>query len=536
MRLVLRVARGLRPPAAPDGAAIGTAFADALGTLLDPGDPAIWVVRALTVRAEAGGDAAAPDLARAIALRLREAIARALRGELADGAIRYPDRAAWLAALLWDHVRGEARGRWQYWRFAALDALPLAYVPRHLFAAEPALALPVLLRLAAAGRLRPFASAIGDSGARALLPAILARGQRAGAASQGAALARRLLANAGPALPVASSRALLVAAVEGAAASGIPPPGRAAAAAAQARALAAAARPARRSARWTAADPAPLPVRARSTGIAGVPPAGAGPGSASDASPPSRGPRLGSGDVIDTPDAGLFLLWRSVVELGLEALWPAGADPGHARLTLAATLAGPERDAAWDDPALHWLTGFVPDPNQGPLAPDAAFATRFAAHMAARAAPHPLRPVVRRCGRLRLVQDRDSEDWLALGGARDLAAFARTAEPAPPELRDPARDLGFFTAGARARRPWALLARAAYGDLARRMTGLERSSAWWLWANLLRGWGRLHPARPALLVLPRVPLDLVLRMTGLDGTRVALADGRTFEIALPGRD
>jgi hypothetical protein len=228
----------------------------------------------------------------------------------------------------------------------------------------------------------------------------------------------------------------------------------------------------------------------------------------------------------------VFLLWRSVVELGLEALWTADMDPGPARLTLAASLAGPARRAAWKDPALHWLAGFVPEPEAGPAPAPPDLEARFVAHMAERAAPRALDPVARSCGRLRLIQDRASEDWLAIGAACGLRAG-----PAPPELRDPARDIAFFAvARDRRRRPWALLARAAYGDLARRLTGLERSSATWLWTNVLAGWGQLRPDAPARLAMPRVPLDLVLRMTGLDGTAVTLADGRRFRIELPGRD
>jgi hypothetical protein len=229
----------------------------------------------------------------------------------------------------------------------------------------------------------------------------------------------------------------------------------------------------------------------------------------------------------------LFLLWRSVVELGLEALWPPDEDAAPLRLALAAALAGPDRDSAWRDPALHWLAGFVPPSDSAPVAAPARLEARFRVLMASRAEPRPLDPVARAFGRLRLIQDRSSEDWLALGTARDLARLG--ARAAPPDLRDPARDIAFFGVGRdRGRRPWALLARAAYGDLGRRLTGLERSSAAWLWSNVLAGWGRLSPGEPARLILPRAPLDLVLRMTGLDGTEVALADGRRFRIDLPG--
>lgn len=533
IRLSVRHPAGRRPPAAPDGETLAAAIADALATTLDPGDPAVWVVRSLAVAAHAEGATEAPDLALAIALRLREAVARVLRGEQADGVVRYPDRATWLAALLWDHVRGEARGRWAYARFASLDALPLAFVPRQLFAMEPDLASPVLIRLASAGRLLAFAAAIGESGARPLLPLLLAQ-RPAGRADPGAtaALAARLVANAGPALPVESGRALLVALVQRlAAAPGEAAPDRAAAMAAQAQAIAAFA-PARDPLPGDAA--ATLPARPSSPAPDRAP-LRPGPPEAAAVGAPGRASSPVPGETIETPHAGLFLLWRSVVELGLEELWPPGMDAGRARLTLAASMAGPDRAAAWRDPALHWLAGFVPDREEGPVAAPPDLEARFLAHMAARARPRALQPVARSVGRLQLVQDRASEDWLALGSARDSAPLR--AEPAPHGLRDPARDVAFFgIARNRGRRPWALLARAAYGDLARRLIGLERSSALWLWTNVLAGWGQLTPASPARLRMPFVPLDLVLRMTGLDGTEVTLADERRFRIDLPGRD
>ena len=63
---------------------------------------------------------------------------------------------------------------------------------------------------------------------------------------------------------------------------------------------------------------------------------------------------------------------------------------------------------------------------------------------------------------------------------------------------------------------------------------LERSSAAWLWTNVLAGPGQLAPGDDPTLFMPSVPLDLVLRMTGLDGTRFTLGDGRAVTIQLPG--
>jgi hypothetical protein len=242
--------------------------------------------------------------------------------------------------------------------------------------------------------------------------------------------------------------------------------------------------------------------------------------------PDAPGPALLS--AYDTPHAGIFLLWRSVRELGLEAMFP-DTDPGPAALTLAATLAGPGRVAAWNDPALHWLAGYRPGSRDRPRIADRGMAARFAALMAEHARPRVVAQMTQRAKGLAIDQDARTEDWLAV-----------RPEPGPAvthgDCRSPARDIAFFgLARAPRRRPWALLARAAYADFARRLNGLDRSTAAWLWTNLLGGWGRIEPGEPARLVMPRVPLDLVLRMTGLDGARFTLGDGRVIEVRLAGR-
>ena len=150
MRVILQTSRGVE-----------------IGEVLRPASPRLG---------ELMGDAPAGDLLRpattdderraaeqaAMAAAFRAAVARVLRGETVDGVMRFPDRAAWLAALLWDHARGEARGRWSYAKFAQLDALPAEYVPRQLFAAEPGMVRPVLLRLHAERRLAAWLNAIGE--------------------------------------------------------------------------------------------------------------------------------------------------------------------------------------------------------------------------------------------------------------------------------------------------------------------------------------------------------------------------------------
>lgn len=526
-RLTVRIAgdRSRPAPRAPDPADLSGAVADALSSLVDPGDPAIWVVRRLDLRARSAlADAA--GIAAAVAAALRAAIARVLRGETADGVMRFPDRATWLAALLWDHARGEARGRWCYARFAHLDALPAQWVPRQLFAAEPEMAWPVMMRLHAERRLAAWLHAMGEGGAGGVEPFLLAGGARNGGGGEGVAdaLARALLRAKAAGMPIASRRAMLFAMTlclaEGSA-TGAP----------SRRTMLAARTIAAARARDAAGPRISSPAETIRAGDQGDRARLGAPGRSGGrhALPRARLSRVPQDDALfETPHAGVVLLWRSVLALGLDALIDALEDAPRARLTLAAMLAGPSRDAAWADPALHWLAGFAPEPGDGPLAGDAALARRFAEHMVERARPLAIERVTQQCGGLAIGQDRASEDWLSI--APRTAPGHRLGA-----MRDPAVDIAFFgISRSRARRPWALLARAAYADLGRRLTGLERSSAAWLWSNVLAGSGQLAPGGDATLFMPSVPLDLVLRMTGLDGTCFALGDGRAVTIQLPG--
>jgi len=394
--------------------------------------------------------------------------------------------------------------------------LPLAMVARQLFAAEPMEAMPVMARLYEQNRLVPFAAAIGEAGARGLLAQIAIASATADARAADWIAERLARAVRASSLPLTSQRALLVGV--GGSAETIGRPTRATLLAAHAIAARKAAGPTGRGS--IRDDPVGADQTASPSASTNQDAARWGASETEDAQPV---------DAIDTPLAGVLLLWRSVRALELESLFPRGAAAGHAALTLAATMAGPQRDAAWRDPALHWLAGFVPGETDRPLAPDPAMADRFAAHLATRASPSTIDTFEQQYRGLRIVQDSRTEDWLALAAAKGDQCLT-------PGRRDPARDIAFFgIARAPRRRAWALLARAAYADLGRRLTGLDRSSTAWLWANVLGGWGRIEPGTPTRLVMPRVPLDLVLRMTGLDGMRFSLEDGRTIDIQLPGR-
>lgn len=526
-RLTVRIAgdRSRRLPRAPEPANLSEAVAEALSSLVDPGDPTIWVVRRLDLHARSSiADAA--GIAAAVAAALRAAIARVLRGETVDGVLRFPDRAAWLAALLWDHGRGEARGRWCYARFAYLDALPAEWVPRQLFTAEPEMGWPIMLRFHAERRLAAWLNAIGERGAGGIEPLLLDGRARNGAGGEAVTrpLAHALLHAAAAGMPVASRRAMLFAMIECLAEGSLATaPSRTTMLAARAVAAARGRNPARPG----ISDPrvSPLAHSPEDSAATGEPDGSDDRGTRAEEDPKRV---LLDDALFDTPHAGVVLLWRSVRALGLDTLVEGMEDAPRARLTLAAILAGPSRDVAWADPALHWLTGFTPRKGDKPLVGDARLARRFTDHMIEHARPKTIERVTQQCGGLAIEQDRASEDWLAV-----------TPRAAPglriEAMRDPAVDIAFFgISRSRARRPWALLARAAYADLGRRLTGLERSSAAWLWTNLLAGSGQLVPSGDATLFMPSVPLDLVLRMTGLDGTRFTLGDGRSVTIQLPG--
>jgi hypothetical protein len=499
---------------------------------IDPADDTLWVVRGLRVGARAGSTEPA-TIAAAFARAMGAQLARVLAGELVDGVCRYPSRAHWLADCIADHARGRALGDWRYRAHVALEALPFAMLPRALFAIETGQAPQVFALLAADQRLAAVVMALGPRGAAATLPLLLSADGGAHATAEPALALAALIAVAPPALAAMPDCAALWAlAVRCRDAPQQPLPGRAVLN--QARALVARGRAGVAAATPGAPSHEPGEVAADSSTIAYA--AQSRPVVAA-AAPKS----LLLAEPIETPFAGVFLLWRSVVAMGLDALLADGGPP--ALLMLAATLAGPHRDTAWRDPALHWLTGHCPAEDERPPAAPDGLAGRLVETLAGWHAPRPLDPMLvpaaSGAGRLHVVLDAPSEDWLAVGPPAELRRrWSDARRPLAVEaagLRDPARDAGFFgLARDRAARPWALVARAAYADLARRLTGLERSSAAWLWPNAFAGWGRVLPGRRAQVWLPSVPLDMVLRLVGLGGSAYALPDGRSIELLLPG--
>ncbi|WP_157217419.1 hypothetical protein [Flavisphingomonas formosensis] len=492
--------------------------------LLHSGDDALWVIRRLDVVAVA--DAAA-DGAEALARAMREAVARALAGG-ADGVVRFESRAARLATFLFDLASGDAFDRWYHRRYRALAPLPTAQAVRLALLGEPEDGLPAVILLHQSGRLIRWIDRIGGEGARAALSALVpVETYRQGRVDPGA-LVDAVGAEPGFRRWREGPQARLALVAIGAAQLSAPP------------------------AALAAAVPAALHILARRHRLAAVPfPATDPAEGAADPGPPAGTTRRAAhararskladqvaaqGPLsLATSFAGIFLLWRSVVELGLPALL---AD-GRMRLELAATLAGPDREAARDDPALHWLADHIPEPDEA--VPRAPAGLAFARLLVDRAAPRVPALIEQRFGEDgRIVQDALTEDWLIAGSSaharRQLVALGLARpSPAPDEARPVATDLAYFGATDRRRVGWALLARAAHADLARRLPGLARSSASWVAANLVAGRGELTVEDgEARVHLPRVPLDLVLRMTGMDGMRVDLGGGRGFRLLLPG--
>ena len=238
-------------------------------------------------------------------------------------------------------------------------------------------------------------------------------------------------------------------------------------------------------------------------------------------------------ELLETRFAGVFVIWRSVVEMQLLSLLPD--EPGH-RLALAAAIAGPAYAAAAQDPAIHWLTGFDPDAHS--IAdPPADLVPRFLAHYIDWRFPRNLAPCERRVGRSLLLQDSETEDWLGFGSARALRPLRDALGPMQvpaTSSRDPHIDADWFgVTPSTERRPWVILARAAFADFARRLHGLDRVSAKWCWEKLLAGRGELALDDDPVMTLPRVDLDIVLRMGALDGCRVPTAHG-AITLRLPG--
>lgn len=489
-----------------------------LSARLADGDPSVWLIRKLEVSLVVDAE---QDAGEALGRAVRAAVERALRGD-GEGVLRYADRAEQLATFLEDLAAGDAFGHWYHARCRGLAPLPLAQALRLALARAPDEARPALLRIHAGLRLAPWIDRIGEPGAQAVLSLF---GAPQGAVATPDVTRRRLLALAvaEPAMRRWRTNAQGLLALSVMAASESPAPLEAIVAVVRS------ALPAVIEALWPSATPPA--ARLLSAADADAPEgktAGRRRSETRAPRPKARAPDLL--EPLTTPFAGVFLLWRSALALGL----PQMLDGPAARLHLAAALAGPDRDAALADPALHWLTGHVP--TEGEAAPRPPASLAVARRLVEHAAPRAMTLVRQRRRRVHVLQDAASEDWLATGGAPAVARIAEALELGPVkrasgDLRPVGPDLDHFATAP----DWRVAARAAHADLARRLPGLARSSAVWVARNLLAGAGTLDTAEDGpRLTLPRVPLDLVLRMTGMDGTRVDLGEDRHVRLMLPG--
>jgi hypothetical protein len=582
---------------------VAPALKEALAPLLDNGDPAVWIIRRLDVKILGDRASGHNEIGRVFARSFRQMMMRAFNGEDDIGAIRFPDRASYLAQFLTDLSDGRAWDRWYYRSFADLRPLPFGPAVCMLIERKQSHALSALIMMDERGRLQRLVDQLGENDAHQIYSALVPPAE-AGATghSQVIAITKTILRQPIVLAHGTAYRMRLVLLVTAATRLRLPPSAIAAAIEAI-------------LAELTASDQAAGVRR----GITGAPNEAA-------RVPRSRRPlverveamlkRLRSDDhratkrmaahsatpSFATPFAGVFLLWRSAVELGLDRIVAEGLNARQAsvrRLALAARLTGAQWRAALDDEAVQWLAGIGEPPDEAETASALMFSDAYHARISqgllakllSLHAPRPLNLLLQRDDNVVVLQDAERQDWLAaaIGEVPDPhfagvdigwlligndigperapspcrewrrcelpdSTFTLFTSNAPPDekiiaqarrafaaLRPPGGDLIYFdaadaTSDRRAALLWAVLARAAYSDLGRRLPGLELSSAHYLARNVVQGRGtfaRRIDDYDAEVVLPPASMDLVLRMTGLDRTVLRLGDGRSVLLRLP---
>jgi hypothetical protein len=85
--------------------------------------------------------------------------------------------------------------------------------------------------------------------------------------------------------------------------------------------------------------------------------------------------------------------------------------------------------------------------------------------------------------------------------------------------------------------PWSLMAHAVYRDFGRRLPGFAWSSIGHLHRNFIAGEGELsievgRNRRVITVTLPAAPLQLVLRMAGISGSRFSLPGEPPTDVVL----
>jgi hypothetical protein len=528
---------------------------------LDDGGDALWCIRRIELDVEVDG------WADALAGALAEAIAVGPDGEAVVG---FADRADFLAAFVSDVLGGRAWGRWYYAELEPLAALPAATAAREALAREPAHAEAALARLAASGRLERLLAATGERATETLLALCAAGGGRGERGERGERhvveavvaawrdvvapvcdAATRLRLHAGararlapdvPAAAIAAAVELVVALAAELRAGLAPERAVAALAAAVApRAVEAGAGdgPAAEAAAHAAARaPAQAPVDARVDAPAAAL-AGAGGSrwaaplvaALSDPAADRRRSALRAG--FATPFGAVFHLLPVLAEV--DALLE---DPVLRAVVLLQCLGAERAAEAAGDPALTLALGL-----DAPYEPDERAAAIAAADPAALTAGIVtwLADRGRLDGRRGAVAagvavDAATGYWVGVDGPDPLAVAREVTglpfAPGAPVPRGVEADRDYL-AGAPA---CALVARTLLRELAARWQGFGRSSAAYLWSNLLAGTSVVRVQAGRIDVeLPAVPLDVVLRMSGVDGLTytVPWLEPTAVSLALP---
>jgi hypothetical protein len=579
---------------------VAASLSSALGPICDSGGPAVWIIRRLDFDL-AGGRNWEPGLvADALAEQMRAALLRVFSGEHSEIAVRFPDRAAYLGQFVVNLVDGKAWDRWYYGPFAHLRPLPVGIAACMVLENEPGIAFEALVGIAARGWLPRFLGGLGDADVKRLLVTMAEPAETVLDRAVLATVCESLL-GFDPPMALDRPRAMLKAAIRIGKATGIP----------ASRLVAALRVIAGRLGTGSQTANKPQPKNRRGGLVNASAAARVTDDTSNDrlqsllaqlavrAKP--AGSRIRAGRAIDmegifTPRAGVFLLWRSVMELGLDPILTAGCSSETAqarRHALATALSGPNQAGAEDDEALRWLTLHEAGGRAVPASlADDADALQFAlfAALTGLRPPRPLHLVVQRSGNVSILQDALTQDWyratrapgeLSLPEAEiasvlvgadiaqelpatlrgwtatllaDGAHFLFTPHGAPGKealsnathtlesLRPAGPDLGYLAGERgieRAELSVMLFARAVYADLGRRLPGLAHSSAAYLGRNAVHGVGRLRQNPPgsrtdAEVDMSPVPFDFIWRMTGIGGTVYRLSDGRSILLNMTG--
>ncbi len=581
------------PPFIRDFAA---ALGDILGPICDAGDASVWIISRMDFELAGGPNWESRCTADVLAEEMRKRLLRVFSGEASDLAIRFPDRATYLAQFLSDLADGTAQDRWYFSAFRQFDAIPSGIAACMVLEAEPGRAFSVLVALNTRGRLPRFLMRLSEGEASRILRLL---GERTGTEPTQDAMilvCEFLLKKATPISLLMRPKERLELLTSIGTATNLPP-----------EVLLSAMNAVAARIKTTSLPPDGLRTRVhlstedvradRPEPEDGAVRLGRLVTLLAESTYPGRKQAKSVCAAVDdilTPRAGVFLLWRSIIEMQLDTVLAEGCEAADARARrhrLAIALSGSAQADAADDEALRWLTRYEePDicaagalaSGEAVLLQQALFRTLTSLRPA-----RPMRLVMARENGITILQDLMTQDWYFMRGdgalpslpdcdiksilvpdniaselCDQLPGWATT--PLPDErhillTRDGRPDEGFISETSRAvdeLRPVApdlaylsgadgfsetgltimLFARAAYTDLGRRLPGLAASSAAYLGRNAIHGIGRLRPNLPddadvdADVDLASLPFDVIWRMTGMDGFVFRLADDRSIRL------